>query len=209
MSNIIYFYKRKKGDNMCRELITKLRSGDKSIEDMPKRAQDILGYFKINRQCTEIPIVDILNDIGFKIFQTELEPKGLSAYIAIDPQYEEMYDSNKITCVNLTDSIGHKRFALAHELAHYLFDFDEQHVLYYYNTYFSKENSDSPEEERANKFAANLLMPENIFREKYNECKGMPSKADIVSTLGKTFMVSPTAILKRFKELNIEGYDLI
>lgn len=209
MSNIIYFDKRKKGDTMCREFITELRSKNRKIEDMPDRAQDILRYFGINKQCTEIPIVDILNDIGFKIFQTELEPEGLSAYIAIDPQYEEVYDSNKITCVNLTDSIGHKRFALAHELAHYLFDFDEKNILYYYNTYFLKENSDSPEEERANKFAANLLLPEDIFRIKYNECRNMQSKADIVSTMSKTFMVSPTAILKRFKELDIVGYDAI
>lgn len=209
MSNILYFYQRKKGDKMCRKFIVKLRHKNSNIEDMPERAKDVLEYFGVSKQCTEIPIVNILNKIGFIIFQTELEPKGLSAYIAIDPQYEEMYDSNKITCVNLTDSIGHKRFALAHELAHYLFDFDEKNILYYYNTYFLEENADGSEEQRANAFAANLLMPKDIFETKYKECREMESKADIVSTLSRIFMVSPTAILKRFKELNIDGYDMI
>lgn len=199
--------KNTKGDNMCKELLTKIRSKSKGISDMPVRANDVLDYFQVKDFSKGVPIIEILTKFGFKIYQSDLEPEGMSAYIAVDPKLEEVYESNKITCVNLKDNIGHKRFALAHELAHYLFDFDENHKLYYYNTYFPNRENDNLEEKRANQFAANLLMPENIFRNKLKEYNELQSKPDIVNALGQYFRVSSTAVLRRFNELGIGGYD--
>ena len=209
MGKIIYFqnWLNTKGEDMCKEFVTKIRSEKNNICDMADRARDVLHYFNVGETCTDIPIVEILNKLGFKIYQTELEPTGLSAYIAVDPQYEEAFGSNKITCVHADESLGHKRFALAHELAHYLFDFNDNKQLCYYNTYFPNDIDEKVEEKRANKFAANLLMPEEVFKRKYDEYKELQSKADIVCALSKEFKVSPTAILKRFEELGIKGYE--
>lgn len=195
-----------KGDKMCKKFLMEIRKKPKQLSDMPARAQDVLKYFQGDENETGVPIVEILMKFGFKIYESNLEPDGLSAYIAVDPKFEEIYKSNKITCVHVKDNIGHKRFALAHELAHYLFDFNESEDLYYYNTYFPHKDEDKMEEKRANKFAANLLMPENAFLNKFKEYKELQSKADIVSALGQYFHVSPTAILKRFSELDIPGY---
>lgn len=179
---------------------------DKEIKDMPARAKEVLEYFQIDESSSAVPIVEILNKMGFKIYQSNLEPDGLSAYIAVDPKFEDVFESNKITCVHDKDNIGHKRFALAH----YLFDFNEDESLYYYDTYFSndgKETEQKFEEERGSKFAANLLMPEDAFRQKINEYQQLQSKADIVSALARFFLVSATAVLRRFTEVRIEGYD--
>lgn len=193
--------------HMCKELVTEIRSKSKNLEDMPARAQEVLDFFGIKDLSEGVPIIGILNKLGFKAYQKELKPDGLSAYISVNPKYKDMYDSNKITCVHKNDNGGHKRFALAHELAHYLFDFDENKNLVYYNTYFPGKDEDKEEEQRANKFAANLLMPEDEFRRYFEECQGMQSKADIVTALGQHFQVSATAVLKRFEELGIEGYS--
>lgn len=195
-----------KGDKMCKKLLQEIRKKPKELENMPDRAQEVLKYFGYDGLNTEIPIVEILGKMGFKIYQSDLEPKGLSAYIAVDPQFEETFESNKITCVHIEDNIGHKRFALAHELAHYLFDFNEDKNLYYYNTYFPKKDLELLEEQRANRFAANLLMPEAAFRKKHEEYKKLQSKADIVNALGRHFLVSSTAVIRRFCELGIDGY---
>lgn len=199
--------RKTKDKKMCRKLVTEIRRTSSELSDMPARAQEILNYFNIDDSKGEIPIVEILMKFGFKIFQGDLEPKGLSAYIAVNPKFEELFQSNKITCVHVDDNIGHKRFALAHELAHYLFDFDEDKQLYYYNTYFPDNENDDFEERRANQFAANLLMPEKIFRNKLEEYSRNRGKADTVNALGHYFLVSPTAVLRRFSELKIKGYN--
>ena len=198
-----------KGVKMYKEIVKKIRQKPTQIVDMPNRAQDVLSYYKIKDfpEGVGVPIVEILTKLGFKIFQSDLKPDGLSAYIAVNPKFEEVFDSNKITCVHMDENIGHKRFSLAHELAHYLFDFNENDNLCYYNTYFPKDEENSMEEERANKFAANLLMPEKEFLEKYKEYEKVNGKADTVNELGRYFVVSPTAVLRRFEELNITGYD--
>lgn len=210
MGKIIYisnFTNVTKGDKMNRKFLRSIRAKSKGIEDMPSRAQEVLDCFHINDFSSGVPIVEILTNMGFKIFQSDLEPDDLSAYIAVDPTFKDTFGSNKITCVHVKDNLGHKTFALAHELAHYLFDFDESKSLYYYDTYFPKENEDKFEERRANKFAANLLMPEKVFIQKFEDLKSLQSKVDIVNELGKYFNVSPTAVLKRFEELNIKGFD--
>ena len=192
---------------MYRNLVLDAKQKANGIEDMPARAREILDYFKIKDFKGGVPIVEILRKFGFKIFQSDLKPEGLSAYIAVDPKFEEVFESNKITCVHVEDNVGHKRFALAHELAHYLFDFNENKNLYYYDTYFPQNEEDSFIEKRANQFAANLLMPEKEFREMFEKYRQTNGKADTVNALGNYFAVSPTAVLKRFKELKIDGYD--
>ncbi|MBD5511784.1 MAG: ImmA/IrrE family metallo-endopeptidase [Lachnospiraceae bacterium] len=192
---------------MDRKFLKNIRKKSKEIDDMPKRAQEVLDFFHVEYNTSAVPIIEILTKMGFKIFQSDLEPDDLSAYIAVDPKFKDTFGSNKITCVHVKDNPGHKTFALAHELAHYLFDFDESKSLYYYDTYFPKENEEKFVERRANKFAANLLMPKEIFLKEYEKCKNLQSKADIVNELGRRFRVSPTAVLIRFQELGITGFD--
>lgn len=215
MKKIIQFtnYNNKyaKGEKMekredYKKFLEDIRKKPHSIEDMPDRAKDVLEFFQIDDFSSGVPIVRILTNLGFGIFQSNLEPSGLSAYIAVSPKFESVYGASKITCVNSNDNGGHKRFALAHELGHYLFDFDDNKTLNYYNTYFVDKDDDNPSEKRVNKFAANLLMPKNMFLDKYNEYKKLQSKADIVNALSKYFIVSSTAILKRFCELGIKEF---
>ena len=191
---------------MGRDFLKDFKSKPKGVGDMPDRAQEVLNFFCANDFSSGVPIVEILTKLGFKIFQSDLEPDDLSAYIAVDPKFEDLFGANKIICVNVRDNLGHKTFALAHELAHYLFDFDESKDLYYYNTYFRRNYEGKMEEDRANKFAANLLMPENIFRNEFEKLKDLQSKIDIVSELGRFFRVSPTAILRRFDEIGINEF---
>ena len=203
-----FYHKRTtKGEKMYKNFLKNIRKKSKAINDMPVRAQEVLDYFQINNLTSGVPVVEILINLGFKIFQSELEPAGLSAYIAVDPKFESVYGSNKITCVHINDSVGHKKFALAHELGHYLFDFNESENLYYYNTYFPEKDTEEqePNEKRANKFAANLLMPQDAFLNKYEEYKKLESKVDIVTALCRYFVVSPTAVIKRFDELGINN----
>lgn len=218
-----------KGDRkMCRQLIQEIRRADRSIEAMPRCAERILDYFKIPEDM-QTPIVYILNEMGIVALRGPLEPKELSAYIAVNPGYKNKYGSNKIACVNIKDNLGHQRFALAHELAHYLFDYDEVNNATYYNTYFINESNDleiidAEDEEimnvrdfqnnntqvngeidieyRANKFAAALLMPQKKFVKKYNEFYKKTDKLpEVIDQLSQFFEVSRTAVTRRITEV--------
>ncbi len=194
-------------EDSCREFLQKIRERPKDIDDMPNRAQDVLNFFHIKDFTSGVPIVEILTYLGFKIFQSDLEPDDLSAYIVVDPKFADTFGSSKITCVDINDSIGHKTFSLAHELAHYIFDFEENKKLNFYDTYYRNCHDEQLEEKRANQFAANLLMPEQAFLEQYSKCQKLDSKVDIVSELSRQFRVSPTAVIRRFNELDIQGFD--
>lgn len=192
---------------MYQNFLTEIRNKPSCIEDMPDRARDVLKCFGINHLSAGVPIVEILASLGFKIYQSNLEPNGLSAYIVVDSQLNAVFQSDKIICVHIQDNIGHKKFALAHELGHYIFDFNDDKDLHYYDTYFPHKNENEMQEKRANKFAANLLMPEKEFRKKFKEYKKTENKENIIHLLEQYFVVSATAITRRIQELEIPGFD--
>lgn len=113
------------------------------------------------------------------------------------------YDSDKVIAVNNKDNAGHQRFTMAHELAHYLFDFDVSKNIIYYNTYNTKEN-DSNIERRANFFAANLLMPEKIFKKEFQRVVVKSNLYVTVERLSDLFQVSGEAVRRRINELSLE-----
>lgn len=198
---------------MCRQLIQEIRQLDRSIEGMPECAERILQYFKVTEDM-QTPIVYIMKKMGIVALRGAFKTEGLSAYIAVNASYREKYGSNKIACVNEKESLGHQRFALAHELAHYLFDYDEVNNPTYYNTYFIDKNGDDNSENikynrdgvniecRANKFAAALLMPEETFKRKYDEFQeSYRDKNATIDALSQFFEVSKTAIERRIAEV--------
>jgi len=183
---------------------------DNILKIMQERANEVLDYFDVKSVPKDgVPIIKILTDIGIKVYRDDSLPQELSAFIAIDPVLMEKFGTNKIVCVNGNDSVQHIRFALAHELAHYLFDFDETIQTKYYNTYIADDSEkDKDIEVRANKFAACLLMPEKEFREAeemYYSQNG--DRVETISSLINHFGVSAKAIYRRFEELGIGGYE--
>lgn len=200
---------------MCFELKQKLKKNGIQAEDenlldlMQERANEVLQYFGIRHIPEDgVPIIKILTQIGIKVYKDDSLDPTLSAFIAIDPELMELFNTNKIVCVNANDSVQHTRFALAHELAHYLFDFDETKKTKYYNTYIANDSGkDIFTERRANKFAACLLMPEKEFRNAENLYSKKKGRSETITLLIKHFGVSAKAVYRRFEELGIEGYE--
>ena len=105
--------------------------------------------------------------------------------------------SNKwVIKVNAKHHIKRQRFTIAHEFAHYTLHKDSKGSFVDEEIYFRK-SSDSAIEYSADKFAAELLMPEDLFRKAIIE-KGITK----VKELSEIFNVSPFAIEIRAKSLN-------
>lgn len=107
---------------MYENFLKEFREKAKEIEDMPDRVQDILDFFNVDIS-SNFPIVEIIKKLGFEVCQSDLDPDGLLAYIAINSIFKDIYGTDKIICINSNNIIGLNNFVLAHELAHYLFDF--------------------------------------------------------------------------------------
>lgn len=203
MGKIIVFKVTKGENSMCTIAESIRKKGYSDETAIIERANDILDYFNVRPIEQATPVIWILSEMGIKAFQSEMDPKELSAYITVNPEYIDTFGTSKIACVNEELKYGHKRFALAHELAHYLFDYKESEDATYYNTYYPGHDT-TREEKRANLFAANLLLPEQELRKKYEEYKEkFNSIPDTMLELCEFFGVTYTCMKKRFEEIGL------
>ncbi len=169
------------------------------LADMPQIAEMILKELEIDK--VPVPIVAIMKSLNFQVISGAMSDE-ISGVIGIDDNLQRNFESGKVVAVNCKDNVGHQRFTIAHELAHYLFDFDVSNNIVYYNEYNTDE-AQSHEEKRANYFAANLLMPERIFREEFKKEAVKNNLYVTVEKLSDIFQVSGEAVRRRIEELSL------
>jgi Zn-dependent peptidase ImmA (M78 family) len=105
--------------------------------------------------------------------------------------------SNKgVITVNASiPEIGWKRFAISHEIGHFELHRNPDGISLYTDRYFSLHDRRHNIETEANEFAAELLMPENLFKPM---CKSGLPNFDTVSALADKFQTSLTATALRY-----------
>ena len=189
---------------MCKKAVESARAFN-APSQMSQAAKIFVGNLpNIDTTLFPVPIKKIAEDCGFKVLCQIYEQPELSGIIGIDDAFQQEYETSRIIGVNNEDNVGDQRFTIAHELAHYIFDYDENKDVTYYNTYKTNE-TETLEEQRANKFATNLLMPYDEFLKQYSNTvqKGTePTLTDLI-TLSNFFGVSISAIRRRIKELTV------
>jgi Zn-dependent peptidase ImmA (M78 family) len=119
------------------------------------------------------PLVDIASKLGYKVSNFKLEPNNLHISGAV------LYDTKQIL-LNPTESNTRRNFTLAHEIGHIVLKHQKEGQLL-----DARSNITSPttsKETDANEFAAELLMPEDVFKAKWNETKSMASMAEYFAT---------------------------
>ncbi len=180
---------------MDQTLINEIRTMPKDLDHIPEIAKKIIDDLKTKE--FPIPIIKIMKELDFLVGQQELKDE-LSGYIVISDEVIKKFGKRKMICVNSKDSLGHQRFTIAHELGHYLFDYPNQ-MSEFYNTY-KTDDADSEKEKRANRFAAELLMPKEEFLKQYNK---FAESTQIILNLADYFQVSTRAVDRRFIELGL------
>ena len=176
-----------------------------NLKDIDKDAEILLNKFYDNStyqleksRGKATPIIEIAKIMGFKIYTGKFKERNLSGTIGISEKLRNQYGSNKVIILNNQDTDKHILFTLAHEIAHYIFDYKRESVGYS-NTYRTNE-AQTDIEVRANRFAASFLMPQTVFIKKYKEnlC---------IEDLSNYFNVPETAVKMRIQELELgNGY---
>lgn len=178
--------------------ILQLKRGitERSIDAAIDLAKSVIDALSI--KSYPVPIVKILSDIGFSIYATETQ-KNISGFILISPDLREKFGTDKVIAVDRRDTLGRQRFTIAHEFAHYLFDFNENSDFNFINTY-DTEKANTEAEMVPSRFAAELLMPSSLFVARYRELSKM-TQYDRVQQLVTDFAVTQTSVIKRMEEL--------
>lgn len=150
------------------------------------------------------PIVKIAKLFDFKTYKESLDESG---DININGETKQKYGHDKVILVNRDEELFHQRFVIAHELAHYLFDFlgdstyDDKNILFAER--YIKDKPKTSREQRANTFAAEIMMPKELFIRQYNVARREENNhMFIVMYLSKYFETSVESIEKRIKEVS-------
>lgn len=165
----------------------------------------------------QTPILGLVKSLGFDVYKDSSLPENISGRI-------EVVGRKRIIRVNPKEPWGHQRFVIAHELGHFLMhsglsieDGDDQNKykddytknpkssLYFADV--TKPARNSLKEKCADAFAAELLMPRDLFIQRYlfystNE-KFNPSKNRIITIrcLSQAFLTKPSSIERRIQEI--------
>ena len=162
-----------------------------------KAANELLRWYRSNYDKLGNPpidVVDIARKMGFFVFQASFDGpyhENLSGYIRAEEGIKEI-------CVNQNDVPTRQRFTVAHELGHF-----HLHRIGDEITHITKRSQHSSlQENEADIFAEELIMPEVLLRKEHSKLL-FPTIKD----LAKTFAVSYAAMRMRLRKLGLGVYN--
>ena len=216
MNNIIIFPKRMEQNKMTnREKNCKLERQEACLtENQIEKIANLVSRTFETIDDVDVDVIKIAKGLGFTVIQQDL--KGdLLGYVVIRPNDKKMlenFGTDKVISVKKDIDYEHKKFAIAHELGHFLLHYDS-------STNDSKEASidedkeltaayvndnENGREAEACKFAAFLLMGKEIFQKKYNEFHNSGIKEDaLIQLLAGYFKVPKMSVKRRINELGL------
>lgn len=157
-----------------------------SLNEITEIANKILKEIDYYSGRGATPIVKIAKDFGFVTYKETLDT-GISGDMHISKDTNNKYRNNKVILVNKNQALFQSRFTIAYELAHYLLDLIHK-----------KEHHDI--EKQATTFAAELMMPKDLFIKQYNIAKDeSDNHIFIVMYLSRFFEIPINLIEKRIK----------
>lgn len=183
--------KMKYNKEMHKEVVKMGKSNKKTAEEITEKILEDMGISEM-----PVPIAEIVEDgFGIKSLLQNLE-NPLEGFILKNCNLENKFKTDRVISVNKNIEQKQQRFVMAHELAHYIYDGHDQKN--YMDTYITDKH-ETPEEKRANEFAANLLMPRNEFLKMF--LKTLNEDVNVIEYLSDYFCVTERAIIKRVKEI--------
>lgn len=186
---------------MYKQAINEIRNESYTEETVHNAAKKI---HDVKATGTPVKIIEMCNNMGFSVFLQDL-PKKICGYIAIDGELKDRFATDRIISVNMNESNKRRRFTVAHELAHFLFDFNPNDIDFYNAFEHDHDESEDTRESLANRFAAELLMPAEKFKQEYDKVfhKYDGSSEQLYETiqeLSDLFLVPPKAVEMRIKK---------
>lgn len=153
-------------------------------------ADSLRKHLQIPSNTVRRDIYSDFREIGIHIFRKKLSNSEISGLYIKDPM------AGHCVLVNFNEDIYRQRFSAAHEVAHSIFDSNEN-VMVTYEAGSSKYSTKDLLEIRANSFASNYLMPPSMLR-------AIPQwDQSTIKHWAQQFRVSTSALSKALKDEGI------
>lgn len=204
-------------DEFVEDLVREIQTDEtKGMHCNPKQAAEIADLI-LQKACdmeyyneSATPIVKIIREFGIDICRAKRISEGISGVIYAGGNTKKVYDSDKIIFTDDSEPFEHQRFVMAHELAHYLFDYlgnpERLNASCTFAETYPRKNHNSVNEIRANRFAAELLMPKKLFIKQYNSAMDESnSRFYTIKYLARYFQVKESSVEKRIHEVLYDG----
>lgn len=174
----------------------------KNIEEKALEFMNKMGYVD---DSDAVDVIDIAKKAGFAVGNAMLDDDE-DGFIIVQDGVKEILGihTDKLIGVNSARTVEWKRFIVAHELAHYVlhYAYEKHNGIYAHREHIKGKND---EENDADFFAANLLMPRKKFVDAYNELKDKQLDLDeIVILLSNKFVVTSRTAERRIEELGLD-----
>jgi Zn-dependent peptidase ImmA (M78 family) len=180
--------------------IQDIRSNCESIDDA---IAIILKECKITKP--PINVIQIATNMGFSVYDAEFKDNKIVGVIADMHEPIKPFGKKRIIATKRGDYPTRKLFTIAHEIGHFVMHCGEA------NDYFERDidedelfDTRDDTECAADKFAACLLMPEDMFIDYVRKSPYyLLDKEALIQDIQKMFVVSYTAAKLRLNEVDL------
>lgn len=153
-------------------------------------AQDVLSEYYGETIQLPVDVVGIAKSQGIEVYKIKFRPPADKDMLGLI----QKRDNSVRIIVNSEDIVTRRRFTIAHELGHFFLHHNGYEIEYL----DKRSNTTNPEETEANRFAAELLMPEDLLRREYDKLMFPTARQ-----LSRVFKVSEQAMSVRLKSLKM------
>lgn len=184
------------------DFVKRIREQSGSIDDAVKVILEKNGVTK-----PPINVVKIAASMGIKVFSVEfIEPNVKGAIADFKSPMPQFNGEQRIIAVDKKSYATRKIFTIAHEIGHFVMHCGEKNDFYERDVYDSDEDVRTQIERDADKFAACLLMPKDMFIDfvENSPYYVIRDKQNLVQEICKRFIVAEKAAKIRLKEVGMD-----
>ncbi|MBD9612180.1 ImmA/IrrE family metallo-endopeptidase [Pseudomonas sp. PDM02] len=145
-------------------------------------------------ETSPLDVQELLSVLGIRLISVPMKD-DVSGILSLADNGKEW-----VVKVNALHHPNRQRFTIAHEIAHFSRHRSQQ--VQFEDLNFFRNGDSNPMEVEANRFASELLMPEQIFRDKVRVFSGS------IEAIAQYFKVSTLAVRVRAKILGMKGHGL-
>ena len=160
-------------------------------ENARDKAAEVFSKYHLGEP--PIDIIELAEKLGYTVWFATFKDERISGGVSFDAtQGGKIY-------VSRSETGKRQRFTVAQELGHCVMHRDShKNGILESVDMFRRPDDHRPEEVEANEFAASILMPEEMVRQKWREWRSTEILADI-------FQVSISAMSYRLYNLDLKG----
>lgn len=177
---------------------------DNMRKEIEERVVRLANEYSIDLN-SPIDIVTFAGLLGFTVLQQDM-PSDLCGFVMVNKNENiECFDTNKLIVVNDSHPANRKRFTIAHELGHYIFDYLDKGEASDLYAHREDGNCNTLDERKANYFAAAILMPESRIAKVYESYRKFGAGVNtFIPKMASDFRVSPSSMAIRLSELGLK-----